>query len=377
YAGEGGFDIGPAAPRSSARPVMADGPGLPPVTLADPGVAGGATWAGGVGDGYLASPLGGGDDTLLPPMPAGDFAALSQGQGDAPPMFGVPPTYSDRRLYDNGAPATSVPVYGPPVGALGPPVPADPPRAQYYSRLTIEQQRAAGFAENDIRARVGWGPYARSHGDELRDQGLDPSRTVGTPVTLPNGARVTVYSDGGRSVVAMEEVGLAKTQWQRFFSGLSDGSMKPHGVTYFNSPEALQRRFDNLNMVTTSAMAALTVAGAAPVFTNGLSQGVAKVTAPGTAAYPVQVTSWADKGLTPDLNNGRYVMLGGPTKSNYVRTFLWGPKGELVPPSFQMSRGDPRNYITGNVPRANLVWPQRTADFWKAPLFGQRQIDKP
>ncbi|HLL88332.1 MAG TPA: hypothetical protein VK324_03420, partial [Tepidisphaeraceae bacterium] len=91
YAGEGGFDIGPAAPRSSARPVMADGPGLPPVTLADPGVAGGATWAGGPGDGYLASSLGGGDDTLLDPgtfAGGGDFSGLSAPGGPVP--FGLP-----------------------------------------------------------------------------------------------------------------------------------------------------------------------------------------------------------------------------------------------------------------------------------------------
>ena len=40
----------------------------------------------------------------------------------------------------------------------------------------------------------------------------------------------------------------------------------------------------------------------------------------------VRVTSWAEKGITPDLNPGRWVPLGDATKLNFYRTGLPGPK---------------------------------------------------
>ena len=50
----------------------------------------------------------------------------------------------------------------------------------------------------------------------------------------------------------------------------------------------------------------------------------ATVAAEGTERM-VQVTSWADKGITPDLNPGRWVQLGDATPVNFLKTGLPGP----------------------------------------------------
>jgi hypothetical protein len=85
----------------------------------------------------------------------------------------------------------------------------------------------------------------------------------------------------------------------------------------------------------------------------------------------VTVTSWAGAGLTPDLAAGRWVMLGGPTLSNYVRTGLWGP--QYTPGvGFSLSIAPISNYISTQVPAMTLRWPGG----WEVikGLIGQRVI---
>jgi RHS repeat-associated protein len=71
------------------------------------------------------------------------------------------------------------------------------------------------------------------------------------------------------------------------------------------------------------------------------------------------VTSWASKGVPPDLNPGRWVMTGGNTLRNYGMsgTSSYAPYG---------------NSITGNIPSSNLAYPAGWEGF--KGLFGQRVI---
>jgi hypothetical protein len=97
-----------------------------------------------------------------------------------------------------------------------------------------------------------------------------------------------------------------------------------------------------------------------------------------------QVTSWAEKGVTPDLNPGRWVQIGGPTWWNYIKTGLWGGKYE-----FGFSKSFPwiikkiptnpvpfSNYITSFVEQTRLLWPKELGwipDTIKG-LLGQRKL---
>jgi hypothetical protein len=89
-----------------------------------------------------------------------------------------------------------------------------------------------------------------------------------------------------------------------------------------------------------------------------------------------KVTSWADEGITPDLNPGRWVQLGDATKTNFWRTGLPGPKVHisLKPPSVsvQGSKVPFTNSITDDIPTSSLQWPPGL-DRWRG-LFGQRKI---
>jgi RHS repeat-associated protein len=91
----------------------------------------------------------------------------------------------------------------------------------------------------------------------------------------------------------------------------------------------------------------------------------------------VRVTSWADKGITPDLNPGRWVQLGGPTWWNFLKTGLPGPKAWIQSTypfaRFQWSRVPFSNSITDELPSSSLQWPQEIGEFWKG-ILGQRQI---
>ena len=87
----------------------------------------------------------------------------------------------------------------------------------------------------------------------------------------------------------------------------------------------------------------------------------------------VTVTSWAAAGETADLAAGRWVMTGGATWGNYVKTFLWGPQlrnGELIIRGYL--RNPYSNSITGQLPRSSVGWPSGS-QFWRG-IYGQRQI---
>ena len=89
-----------------------------------------------------------------------------------------------------------------------------------------------------------------------------------------------------------------------------------------------------------------------------------------------KVTSWADEGITPDLNPGRWVQLGDPTKWNFFKTGLGGPKIYRTDqfPFFtkQSSRVPFANSVTDEVPASSLQWPSG----WEKikGMLGQRQI---
>ena len=89
-----------------------------------------------------------------------------------------------------------------------------------------------------------------------------------------------------------------------------------------------------------------------------------------------QVTSWGDKGITPDLDSGRWVMKGGPTKVNFWKSGLPGPKvvrsNEFPFFRIQKSQADFSNFTTGEVPTSSLKLPPG-AEVIKAPL-GQRVL---
>jgi RHS repeat-associated protein len=81
------------------------------------------------------------------------------------------------------------------------------------------------------------------------------------------------------------------------------------------------------------------------------------------------VTSWAGRGIIPDLNAGRWVIPGEATSWNYFKTGLWGPQ-------FSAQRGlfweTGHTAITGEVASSSVVWPGGIN--WFRGLFGQRII---
>jgi len=94
----------------------------------------------------------------------------------------------------------------------------------------------------------------------------------------------------------------------------------------------------------------------------------------GEGVKTTQVTSWADKGITPDLKSGRWVMKGGPTKANFWKSGLPGPKvywSKKFPfLKFKKSKADFTNFITDKVPASSVNLPPGP-EVIKAPL-GQR-----
>jgi RHS repeat-associated protein len=103
----------------------------------------------------------------------------------------------------------------------------------------------------------------------------------------------------------------------------------------------------------------------------------------GTALSPdrVPITSWAERGVVPDLNTGRWVQIGRPTWWNYIKTGLIGGKFERVPDfpwfTWKSSNGSFNNFITGFIEHSKLVMPKELGiivDFVKY-LMGQRKIN--
>jgi len=82
---------------------------------------------------------------------------------------------------------------------------------------------------------------------------------------------------------------------------------------------------------------------------------------PSVVPPKIQVTSWAQAGIDADLKSGRWVMVGGPTVMNYLKTGLWGGKLTLttVFPFVQWKAADApfRNFITGFVDQTSLLFP--------------------
>ena len=100
----------------------------------------------------------------------------------------------------------------------------------------------------------------------------------------------------------------------------------------------------------------------------------------------VNVTSWAESGVKPDLGRGRWVMKGGNSRWNYAKTGLAGPKlhmesvfrprtWRLEPPNVPYE-----NSVTGPVPNSTLsypspfVWPEGPFELMKGIFLGQRVI---
>jgi hypothetical protein len=91
-----------------------------------------------------------------------------------------------------------------------------------------------------------------------------------------------------------------------------------------------------------------------------------------TTAELKTVTSWADEGITPDLNPGRWVQLGEATKTNFWKTGLPGPKLHLSPLKLEFPSVPFSNSVTGQLPASSLQWPSGW-EKWKG-ILGQRQI---
>jgi hypothetical protein len=90
-----------------------------------------------------------------------------------------------------------------------------------------------------------------------------------------------------------------------------------------------------------------------------------------------RVVSWAEAGIAPDLNPGRWVMIGEPTRFNFIRSGLIGPKADFIlrPPfltNIRSSNVPFNNYVTGQVPTSSLYWPPGL-EAWKG-ILGQRVI---
>ena len=99
--------------------------------------------------------------------------------------------------------------------------------------------------------------------------------------------------------------------------------------------------------------------------------GVYKALFSGAKSQYITVTSWA-KGPagTANLSANRWVMVGGPTRLNFIRTGLWGPQMTLRPFSFSWGGGQ-YSSITREVLRSRVGYGPGL-DGAKGALFGQR-----
>jgi hypothetical protein len=146
--------------------------------------------------------------------------------------------------------------------------------------------------------------------------------------------------------------------------GLDDES-HDHKVIFdiaSNWSNAKQKAFESLTGVAVGGVAKL---GGA-LMARGATPGMARV------------TSWADEGITPDLNPGRWVQMGDATNWNFIKTGLGGPKIYRTDkfPFFtkESSRVPFANSVTGEVPTSSLRWPSG----WEKikGILGQRQIQE-
>lgn len=120
-----------------------------------------------------------------------------------------------------------------------------------------------------------------------------------------------------------------------------------------------------------SAASAILLCGAGMATACSGSATLAGTAALARTSSAVTVTSWASTGMIPDLAAGRWVMIGGSTRWNYIKTGLWGLQYEkgigIYKTTVPFS-----NSITGQVSSAALQWPRG----WEAVkvVFGQRVI---
>ena len=111
---------------------------------------------------------------------------------------------------------------------------------------------------------------------------------------------------------------------------------------------------------------------------GGISGGVGGWLASGATKSEklITVTSWAEKGSTPDLNPGRWVQMGEATNVNFLKSGLVGPKAYASDafPFFRLeaSRVPFSNSITSQVPASSLQWPPGF-EVWKG-ILGQRVL---
>jgi hypothetical protein len=126
-------------------------------------------------------------------------------------------------------------------------------------------------------------------------------------------------------------------------------------------------------------VAALAFAGGAATSRTGAaarSETSMVTSSPPSVRRLVTVTSWADAGVTPDLEVGRWVQVGNATYWNYAKSGLPGPKayqtGSFPYVRLERSRSQFTNSITGEVPEVQLSWPPGL-EAWKG-MLGQRVI---
>lgn len=112
---------------------------------------------------------------------------------------------------------------------------------------------------------------------------------------------------------------------------------------------------------------------------QGVKDAVAPLKAATSSQKLVQVTSWADEGIMPDLSSGRWVMKGGASWSNYVRTGLPGGKIHMGDRplkfwkwKYEKSHVPFTNHTSDWVPKENVKWPTGV-DYWRG-IFGQRRL---
>jgi RHS repeat-associated protein len=119
------------------------------------------------------------------------------------------------------------------------------------------------------------------------------------------------------------------------------------------------------DFMATYATAVGFVAGARGAFSGG---------AAAEGGGMVRVTSWAESGVTADLNPGRWVQLGEATPRNFWKTGLPGPKGTFTNEfpflKFERSKVPFSNSISDSVPASSLEWPSGADKFRGG--FGQR-----
>lgn len=89
----------------------------------------------------------------------------------------------------------------------------------------------------------------------------------------------------------------------------------------------------------------------------------------------IQVTTWAESGITPDFRPGRWVQIGRPTYLNFLLTGLPGGKFYFTKPYFKSSNVPFSNHATAFVDKSELQFPKGFGlDGFIKGLLGQRKL---